>query len=1001
MESSSVQTKRPGKSAKSPVTSKVFDAAYAKLNVAQKEAVDSIEGPVMVIAGPGTGKTQVLALRAANILRKTQMRPSNILCLTFSVSGAKAMRERLRSIIGPDAYGITVNTIHGFCNDIILQYPQVFEEFRALKQVTDIESLRIVRRQLKELPTGSVLNRPTIERDRAADILSRITEMKREGIDAEQLQKHAKTYAKEIELTPKGKERDKTTKAYKDDMRKVKQLSEFIEVYEGYNRALQDLHRYDYADMILHCSKALQEEDWLLALLQERYQYVLVDEYQDTNGAQNRFLELLTTYPGLDHDPNLFVVGDDDQAIYRFQGANIGNMLSLLKRLPKTHIVTLTENYRSTQPILDAAGKVITENEQRLSNSIENVVKDIHATTKESGESPIFLRFPSTELEHAGIAEQLTKAHSDGIEWNDMAVLCRTNQEVLDLHTSLSSADIPTVLAAKNDLLTHGAVLQAIAIMRAAVSPDDDVVLSDAIGAQCFGCAPTDLGRMWVSLRKRNMSREKGEPYMSLREYALNEELSSEVQAAVECIEHLHAIQGTTTVPELLQELLERSSLLPSKDEQNMDPQVLAGLHAFYDYAKTRCYEQNTLTLRELLADIDQYIEEPSLKLQYEVPHLTADGVQLMTAHAAKGLEFSVVVLPQVRFRNWGNRLSNTRFALPDHLLYDTDASVEKTASQEDERRVFFVALTRAKRKLITSFSESYRTGEDVRDAQVSSFIAEAAETIDEYSVPAKDIPKPIETLYRSELNIDEAFTAFLQERIADFELSVTALNVFLKDPKEFLWTQLLMRPQAKMPHLSYGSAVHAALEEQNLAWKEGKDFSESDLLNTFHESMDDYEIFTEENRKLYTHIGDLVLQRYYELSPKASYPILYAEKTLKAHMGDIPLKGKVDRIDLLHENGSDCRIVDYKTGVPKKTEESVRKDEGLFRQLVFYKLLSNLSSSFPYNTQVCTLDFVGNEKEDRRIIDVSITEQEVDDLRSLIQAVWSKITALDFTPIE
>ena len=252
-----------------------FDESYQKLNAAQKKAVDVIEGPVMVIAGPGTGKTQTLAMRVANILAKTQMRPSNILCLTFSTSGAKAMRERLRSIIGPDAYGITIDTVHSFCNHIILEHPHVFEDFRAYEQVTQIEQLRIMRRLMEKLGVGSILGEPSLEHDRASAILNRISTMKREGISPDDLAKIVPEYRSEIETTKSGKPRDQKSQSYKDDQRLVQQFEEFILLYRGYDAELKETHRYDYADMILVVIEALKRHDWLLPALQKPYLYPL------------------------------------------------------------------------------------------------------------------------------------------------------------------------------------------------------------------------------------------------------------------------------------------------------------------------------------------------------------------------------------------------------------------------------------------------------------------------------------------------------------------------------------------------------------------------------------------------------------------------------------------------------------------------------------------------------------------------------------------------------
>ncbi|KKW39269.1 hypothetical protein A2454_03485 [Candidatus Peribacteria bacterium RIFOXYC2_FULL_55_14] len=977
----------------------VFESRFAELNDAQKLAVETIEGPVMVVAGPGTGKTEVLGMRVAYILKKTQMRPGNILCLTYTTSGTKEMRERLRSIIGPDAYGITVSTIHSFCNDLIQQYPHIFVDFRVQEQVSAIEQLQIVRNAIKALGSTSTLYNPVAEQDRAADVLDRITKMKKEGISPAELKKHVVPYAQEIKKTPAGRERDLSSDAYKKDLRRVEQLKEFIAVYEEYGKVLQESHRYDYDDMILVTLQALKENDWLLSSLQERYQYILVDEFQDLNGAQNRVLDLLTTFVHSDLQPNIFVVGDDDQAIFRFQGANIGNMFSFLERFPSTAVITLTKNYRSFQPILDAASEVIAVNEERLAGKIGGVEKYLVSTKKEKGVKPRFVRFPDTSTEYAGIVQFLRKAKEQGVPWKEMALICRRNEEVLDISDVLTSAGIPAVVTAKQDLVRHPQVLEAVSLLRAVAEPAVSSALSAALALPCFGCSPADLGRLWMNFRSRNREGDR----LSLHEYLLTEEPSSEaIRSAHEFITKMNSEMPNKTLTAVVAEALTGAKLLPDIEDTEADPRGIAGLHVFYEYVKSRCYEVKTLTLRNLLSDIDQYLSEPKLKLEYDLPHLVQDGVQLMTAHGAKGLEFDVVVMANIWFKNWGDSGNRTTLALPDHLIFNIDKEVERRAGQEDERRLFFVAMTRARKQLILTFPETYRSGEKMQDAQVSTFVAEAGEKLEETVLQGKDVPTPIETLRKPPLPIDTAFRAFLDERLKDYELSVTALNAFLDEdngPHQFLWEQLLQRPSEKKPQMAFGTAVHGALEDRNLAWQEGRKFSVEELVSAFQKYLD-REILTREEREQYLREGSEIVRRYGEQTSSGIPMILSAERTLHAVVDDVPIKGKVDRIDLFEPNGRICRVLDYKTGNTCRTEEAVRKKKNIFRQLVFYKMLCDADPKFMHEATLFTLDYIGKEDQARREISLEITDAEVQELRELVKTVWGKITALDFTPL-
>jgi len=289
---------------KAKKSSKLFDALYSRLNAQQKKAVDTIEGPVMVVAGPGTGKTHTVAIRTANILRKTQMRPSNILCLTFSVNAATEMRERLRKLIGPDAYSITIKNFHSFCNDLIQENPIVFDEWSALEHISDIERTRELNKIIDQrLPDIKLVNRKS-PYSRTGQIIARISELKREGkTDKSELLEIADQY--DLEMSQKSRE---GTKAHEKNLLKARKFRELVEVFFDYQEMLEKTGRYDYEDMILYVTKAFGENDWLLESLQERYQYILVDEFQDTNGTQYRLVELLTSYKGVDHEPNLFVM---------------------------------------------------------------------------------------------------------------------------------------------------------------------------------------------------------------------------------------------------------------------------------------------------------------------------------------------------------------------------------------------------------------------------------------------------------------------------------------------------------------------------------------------------------------------------------------------------------------------------------------------------------------------------------------------------------------------
>jgi DNA helicase-2/ATP-dependent DNA helicase PcrA len=341
-----------------------FEKEYKRLNNAQREAVDAIEGPVMVIAGPGTGKTQILACRIAKILLETDAAPENILCLTFTDAGTIAMRKRLVQFLGSDAYKVNIHTFHSFCNKVIQEQSRLLRK-PDLEALSDLERVQIMKELIDGFTNDNPLKRMKGEVYFDLKYLSNLfSNMKREAWTPEYLHQHIDHYIKvtipEIHTNKKNPKLGITQKG-QDEIKKFERSKAAVDAFSTYQQMLSQRSRYDFDDMINWVIRLFEEQPDVLRGYQEALQYLLVDEYQDTSGSQNRIVELLTSY--WEDNPNLFVVGDDDQSIYRFQGANIENMMAIRERLDKNlKTVVLTDNYRSVQPILDAATALIGQN---------------------------------------------------------------------------------------------------------------------------------------------------------------------------------------------------------------------------------------------------------------------------------------------------------------------------------------------------------------------------------------------------------------------------------------------------------------------------------------------------------------------------------------------------------------------------------------------------------------------------------------------------------------
>jgi ferredoxin-NADP reductase len=437
-----------------------FARALRRLNAEQLKAVQTIEGPVMVLAGPGTGKTQVVAMRVAQILQQTQLGAQNVLALTFTEAGVTALKQRLTTLIGEDAYRVTVATFHGFARQVIETFPYVFAKTQPLTQLGDLERFVL----LEEIVAGQALK--ALQPIRAPryflqEISQAIRQCKQEAVTPEILQDLAEQEYRSGQAT-------KLTKVAAAALEAAYQRRlELARVLEAYQTELTARSLYDYEDLILLVTDALQNDVDVRSYFQERYQYLLVDEYQDTNNAQNALVEALADFFTR---PNLFVVGDDKQAIYRFQGASVANLLHFQKRYPDIAVISLKENYRSTPEILAVAEKLIGHNQHQITQYLPDVTTAL-TSTRPSGTTPQVVMLDSLLAEQAFIRETLQKLKADGVAWSEMAVLWRTNAQARQLRQFLLKNDIPVAASDERNLFGQPEITLFLQVLTAVADP--------------------------------------------------------------------------------------------------------------------------------------------------------------------------------------------------------------------------------------------------------------------------------------------------------------------------------------------------------------------------------------------------------------------------------------------------------------------------------------------------------------------------------------------------
>ncbi len=418
-------------------TEKKFAEEFAKLNEQQQRAVSTLDGPVMVIAGPGTGKTQILASRIGKILLDTDAQPENILCLTYTDAGVVAMRKRLLQFIGPDAYKVNLYTFHAFCNDIIQENLSLFEK-TALDPLSELEKIQLFKELIDSFPKNHLLKRYRGDVYFEVKNLQQLfSTMKKEGWTPAFINERIDSYLADLptrdEFIYKKKYKnfnagDLKQEKYNEETERMEKLRAAVGEFDRFQQLMRKRNRYDFDDMINWVIKAFEENKNLLADYQEKFQYVLVDEYQDTSGTQNRLVELLISYWD---KPNVFVVGDDDQSIYRFQGASVENMLDFAKNY-KDDLVTvvLTNNYRSTQPILDISKTLIDRNDERLVKQIEGLTKDLLSSNdkiRSITHAPRLQEYETMRLEMIGLVKKIQQLLAEEVSPGKIGIIYKEN----------------------------------------------------------------------------------------------------------------------------------------------------------------------------------------------------------------------------------------------------------------------------------------------------------------------------------------------------------------------------------------------------------------------------------------------------------------------------------------------------------------------------------------------------------------------------------------------
>ena len=1075
-----------------------FNNRYAKLNDNQRQAVDYIHGSLLVIAGPGTGKTELLSMRTAQILRRTDTLPNSILCLTFTESGATNMRQRLRQIIGEDAYKIAIHTFHSFGTEIINQHREYFFRGADAQPVDELTQYQIISGILENLDWRNPLSvKNSGEFVYIKELIRVISEFKQSGLTPAELKTiiadnqriideiapdiqqifAAKISKKTIELfaplaekiaesidknpekensnlpssiTPyanvlalsvahaaqeaidtnstkpltawKNKWCEKNTKGkfILKDSAAADKLSAVVDVYEKYIEILDNRSLFDYDDMILSVIQACEKHPELRANLQEQFQFIMVDEFQDTNLAQLRLLFNLTS--DNDDNPNIMAVGDDDQAIFSFQGADVGNIQRFRQHYHDPKIIVLTDNYRSAENILTSARQVITQGSDRLENTIDGLSKQLTAHADSQGSRVEIQEFSSASEERAGAARQIAELIKSGEKPENITVIARHHKELIEILPYLYRENVAVNYERHDDILEQDIIqiLDKLARVIVAIHQNDlslaNSLLPEIIAHPAFGFSTSDIWKLSLHAYKNRQlwleSLLTNSTFKEFGEWLLDRAKDVPNLPLEEQLDNLLGLTVDNKDDNTLTSSIANFYFPPEKLEKNPDTYLttLESLRTLRQKLRDRITDRNP-TLEDFLEFIDLHISTKTRLTQIR-PHASSmrGTINLMTAHKSKGLEFPHVFVVGAIDSAWGEKV-RTRSRL---IRYPANLQLQPAGATYDERlRLFFVAMTRAKNTLTMTYSQTNDSGSDTI---IASFLTNHTPTI----IPA--IENPTEQIEIAKTSWSERLTSpiipglkdLLAPNLETYKLSVTHLNNFLDvsrgGPQNFLLNNLLHFPAAKNSAAAYGTAIHSSLQQTHCLFNANHQLpSTEQILQFFQKSLEDQHL-PADDFQLYLDKGQSALTTFINTKASDFHDTDLAELDFSNQgviIGEAKLTGKLDVVDIDKQNKT-IFVTDYKTGKPSHSWKGSADYEKIKlhkyrQQLMFYQLL--VESSRDYSNFTFTggrLQFVEPDIKTGDILSLEDTfsREELTEFTQLIEIIWQKITTLDLPDV-
>ncbi len=938
----------------------------AGLHTDQKKAVTHTAGPLLIVAGAGTGKTTVLTKRIAWLIQNQNVKPEEILALTFTDRAAEEMETRVDRLL-PMGYGeLAVDTFHGFCDKLLTQEGLEIGLDTRYKLLSQADQWLFLRKHVFELPLN--LYRP-LGRPNAflAELAKHLSRAKDEDISAEQYRAYAQ----------KKKDEAKTDEEKAEAVR----VLEIAALYEASQKLMAEEGLIDFGDLIAYSLKLLRERPAVRARIQKRYKYVLVDEFQDTNIAQMELVKLLASPQN-----NLTVVGDDAQAIYKFRGASVSNIIQFRRDYPNAEQIVLTQNYRSTQEILDLAYASIQFNNPDTLEFKEGISKKLVAE-KKTGVPPERYHEQTAEREALAVVNEIIRLRNadPAGTWADSAILIRSNAQADTFVQLLSAREVPFAFRAARGLYTRPEILDILAYLRVLADPHDSVSLYRVLTLPAFNFPVHDI--MLLSSEAKKAADSLFETLSgSGRIAGLSEDARKRIDSFLKLYESHARRAREEEAGAMVLAFLEETDMLKTLKAEDSPENLrrLQGITLFFKRLQEFGNAGVSHTVKEFITELDLLIEageDPSPVMQEDGP----DVVQIMTIHGAKGLEFKNVFVTNLASDRFPTRRRSEALPLPDELV--KEELPENDPHLLEERRLFYVALTRAQERLYLTDAEDYG---GKRKKKPSRFLLEVRSVLEQWQQDREptqqDLFAPASTVKGDAHNVPAGPEKPRRNKLPS-RFSFSQLKVFETCPRQYEFAHILKIPGKGSHTFSYGKSIHTAMQRFYEGLQRGEEptperlvqLLEDNWVNAYYQSRAHAQARKEEAKES--------LRRYFERVQPTLHAPLFIEKGFNLKIGPYAFKGYIDRVD--QADDGTVTIVDYKTGKPPTKQSDV--DENL--QLSLYALaVRDVLNLQPGRLALEFVD-VGERWETER------TPEELDAFREHVLETMAEMETSNFAP--